>query len=67
MRLPSIDTLIRISVVLVLAGLLLLLPILFEISALNVGLYMLASLLLGAGIVLYVLAVVRDLKRKQAI
>lgn len=67
MKLPSIGTLIRAAVVLTVLGLLLLIPILLEISALAVGLFMLGSLLVTAGLVLYVVAVVRDLRRREAL
>ncbi len=63
MRLPSSDTLIRAAVLLTLAGLLLLVPILFAIRASFVGLFMLGSLLLTLAIALYLLAVVRELRQ----
>jgi hypothetical protein len=62
-RLPSSDTLIRAAVLLTLAGLLLLVPILFAIRASFVGLFMLGSLLLTLAIALYLLAVVRELRQ----
>jgi hypothetical protein len=67
MRLPSSDALIRTAVLLTLAGLLLLLPILFSIRASFVGLFMLGSLLLTGGMALYLLAVVRELRRQKAL
>lgn len=67
MRLPSTAVLVRVAVVLTIAGMLLLLPILFAISALNVGLVMLGSALIGAGLLLYLTAVVRDLRRREVL
>ena len=67
MRLPSSDALIRTAVLLTLAGLLLLLPILFSIRASYVGLYMLGSLLLTGAMALYLFAVVRELRRQKAL
>jgi hypothetical protein len=67
MRLPSSDALIRAAVVLTVVGLLLLLPILFAIRAAWVGLFMLGSLLLTMSIGLYVVAVVRELRRGGAL
>lgn len=67
MKLPAIATLIRAAVVLTVLGLVLLVPILLEISALAVGLFMLGSLLVTAGLALYVVAVVRDLRRREAL
>ncbi len=67
MRLPSSDALIRTAVLLTLVGLLLLLPILFSIRASFVGLFMLASLLLTVAMALYLLAVVRELRRQKAL
>lgn len=66
-RIPSTDRLIRMAVLLTIAGLLMLLPILTTISALAVGLFMLGSLLITAGLALYLLAVIRDLRRKEAL
>jgi hypothetical protein len=63
MHAPSPDKLIRAAVVLTVVGLLLMLPILFSIRASFVGFYMLGSLLLGMSITLYVVAVVRELRR----
>lgn len=67
MRLPRAGELIRTAVVANLVGLFLLIPILLGISALAVGLFMLGSLLLTFGIVLYVVAVVRDLREQEAL
>jgi hypothetical protein len=67
MRLPSSDALIRAAVVLTLIGLVLLLPILFSIRASWVGLFMLGSLLLTVSILMYVVAVVRELRRGGAL
>jgi predicted membrane channel-forming protein YqfA (hemolysin III family) len=67
MHAPSPDRLIRAAVLLALVGLLLLLPILFAIRASFVGLFMLGSLLLTVSIALYVVAVVRDLRRGGAL
>ncbi|HEX8820793.1 MAG TPA: hypothetical protein VF794_12765 [Archangium sp.] len=67
MRLPSSDILIRAAVLLTLVGLVLLLPILFSIRAAWVGLFMLGSLLLTVSIGLYVVAVVRELRREGAL
>ena len=67
MRLPSSDALIRAAVVLTLVGLVLLLPILFAIRATWVGLFMAGSLLLTLSILLYVIAVVRELRRGGAL
>lgn len=46
---------------------LLLLGVLFRISAVTVGTLLLASVLVPVGIVLYLAAVVRDLRRREAI
>jgi hypothetical protein len=67
MRLPSSDTLIRTAVLLTLVGLVLLVPILFAIRASFVGLFMLGSALLTLAIVLYLVAVVRELRQRQAL
>ncbi|HEX8703053.1 MAG TPA: hypothetical protein VF815_29720 [Myxococcaceae bacterium] len=67
MRLPSSDTLIRAAVLLTLVGLLLLVPILFSIRASFVGLFMLGSVLLTVAIVLYLVAVVRELRQSRAL
>jgi hypothetical protein len=67
MRMPSSDVLIRTAVLLTLAGLVSLLPILFRIRASFVGLFMLGSLLLTVSIALYVVAVVRELRRGGAL
>lgn len=67
LRLPPSEVLIRAAVIVTIAGLLLLLGILFRISALNVGLFMLGSSLLTIGILLYLVAVVRDLRRREAL
>lgn len=67
MRIPSSGALIRAAVLLDVVGLLLLVGILVKVSALNVGLFMLGSALLTLGIVLYVFAVVRDLRRCEAL
>jgi hypothetical protein len=67
MRLPSSDALIRAAVLLTLVGLVLLLPILFAIRAAWVGLFMAGSLLLTLSLLLYVVAVVRELRRGGAL
>ncbi|MFY0575089.1 hypothetical protein ACN28S_12585 [Cystobacter fuscus] len=64
---PSSDTLTRAAVVLCVVGLLLMLPILSAIRASFVGFYMLGSLLLLVSITLYVVAVVRELRRGGAL
>jgi hypothetical protein len=64
---PSSDTLTRAAVVLCVVGLLLMLPILSSIRASFVGCYMLGSLLLLVAITLYVVAVVRELRRGGAL
>jgi predicted membrane channel-forming protein YqfA (hemolysin III family) len=66
-RRASTPFIIRLAVVLDLIGLLLLVPILTAVSALGVGLFMLGGLLLTIGIVLYVYAVVRDLRGRDAL
>jgi hypothetical protein len=63
----STATMIRAAAVVDAVGLLLLIGVLVEISALTVGLFMLGSLLLAAGIVLYVVAVVRDLRHRDVL
>jgi ABC-type multidrug transport system fused ATPase/permease subunit len=63
-RLPRSGVLIRAAVILDIVGLLLLLGILFRISALHVGLFMLGSGMLTLGILLYLAAVIRDLRRR---
>ncbi|MFY0572441.1 hypothetical protein ACN28E_52585 [Archangium lansingense] len=67
MNVPSPDKLIRAAVLLTLVGLLMMLPILFGIRASFVGLYMLGSLLLTVSLTLYVIAVVRELRRGGAL
>ena len=67
LRLPANHTLVRTAVLLDVIGLVMLAGVLVEISALNVGLFMLGSALLMVGIVLYVVAVVRDLRRRSAL
>ncbi len=67
MKLPSSAAMIRAAVLLDVVGLLLLAGVLVKISALNVGLFMLGSALLAVGILLYVVAVVRDLRHRQAL
>lgn len=67
MKLPSSAAMIRAAVLLDVVGLLLLAGVLVKISALNVGLFMLGSALLTVGILLYVVAVVRDLRHRQAL
>jgi uncharacterized membrane protein YphA (DoxX/SURF4 family) len=66
-RLPPTAVLIRAAVLLNVLGLLLLLGVLVRISALTVGMLMLGSLLIPLGIALYVAAVVRDLRRREAL
>ena len=63
----STGAMIRAAAVADSVGLLLLIGVLVEISALTVGLFMLGSLLLAVGIVLYVVAVVRDLRRRDVL
>lgn len=67
MKIPSSAALIRAAVLLDVVGLLLLVGILVKISALNVGLFMLGSALLTLGILLYLVAVVRDLRHREAL
>jgi ACR3 family arsenite efflux pump ArsB len=67
MNAPSPDRLIRSAVLLTLVGLLLMLPILFGVRASFVGFYMLGSLLLTVSLTLYVIAVVRELRRGGAL
>jgi hypothetical protein len=67
MRLPASETLIRAAVVIDVVGLLLLAGVLVKISALAVGAFMLGSALLTVGIVLYLVAVVRDLRGRRAV
>lgn len=64
MRLPANALLIRTAVTLTVIGLVLLVPIVLEITAWGVGLYMLGSLLIAVGLALYVTAVVRELRRE---
>ena len=59
--------LIRAAVLLTLGGLLLLVPILFAIRASFVGLFMLGSGLLTGALVLYLVAVVRELRQSRAL
>jgi uncharacterized membrane protein YphA (DoxX/SURF4 family) len=66
-QLPGSGVLIRAAVILTIVGLLLLLGILFRISALHVGLFMLGSALITVAIVLYLAAVIRDLRRREAL
>lgn len=63
----STGWLIRIAVIVTMAGLLLLVPILLRVSGMAVGMYMLGSLLITLGIVIYVVGVVRELRRKEAL
>ena len=58
---------IRTSVLLAIVGMLMLIPVLLTISGLAVGLFMLGSALLTVAIVLYVVGVVRDLRRREAL
>lgn len=67
MNAPSSDKLIRAAVLLTLVGLLMMLPILFSVRASFVGFYMLGSLLLTVSLTLYVIAVVRELRRGGAL
>ena len=67
MNAPSPDKLIRAAVLLTLVGLLMMVPILFSVRASFVGFYMLGSLLLAVSITLYVVAVVRELRRGGAL
>ena len=67
MKLAPTGVLVRFAVILTLVGLVFLLPILFAISALNVGLFMLGSLLITAGILLYLVAVIRELRSTEAL
>lgn len=66
-RLPRSAVLIRAAVILDVVGLLLLLAIVVHVSALHVGLFMLGSALLTLGILLYLVAVIRDLRRREAL
>jgi uncharacterized membrane protein YphA (DoxX/SURF4 family) len=66
-QLPRSGILIRTAVILTIIGLLLLLGILLRISALFMGMFMLGSALLTMGILLYLVAVVRDLRRREAL
>jgi hypothetical protein len=61
------DRLIRAAVLVILLGLLLVVGVVLRISALTVGLYMLGSLLITVGIVLYLVAVLGELRRQRAI
>ena len=67
MKLPGTGWMIRIAVVLTIAGLLLLVPILVTVSALAVGAFMLGSLILTTSMVIYLIAVVRELRRREAL
>jgi ACR3 family arsenite efflux pump ArsB len=67
MNAPSPDKLIRAAVLLTLVGLLMMVPILFSVRASFVGFYMLGSLLLTVSLTLYVIAVVRELRRGGAL
>jgi predicted membrane channel-forming protein YqfA (hemolysin III family) len=67
LRLPETDRMIRIAVVLAIAGMLLLLPVLLTINGMAVGLFMLGSLLLSVAIVFYVVAVFGELRRRDAL
>lgn len=67
MRELTTSRLIRVAVIANITGLLLVLPILLGVSALAVGLFMLGGVLLTLGIVLYLVAVIRDLRRKEAL
>jgi hypothetical protein len=67
MHAPSPDKLLHLAVLLTVTGLMLLLPILFSIRPGWVGLYMLGSLLLSVSILLYLVAVVRELRRRGAL
>lgn len=66
-RLPPNDTLIRVAVVLAVVGLLLFVPVLLTINALAVGLFMLGSLLVPLAVLLYVVAVVRELRSRKVL
>jgi len=67
MRLPSTDTLIRSVVLLTVVGLLLLVPINFAIRPHFVSLFMLGSVLLTVSILLFLVAVVRELRRGRVL
>lgn len=67
LALPATDRIIRAAVLLAVVGMLLLVPILYQISALGVGLFMLGSLLLTLAIAAYIFAVVRELRRGEAL
>ncbi len=67
MRIPPTHTLIRTAVVLTIVGLLLLTGILLTINAMAVGFFMLGSMLITVGIVLYLVAVIRELRSAEAL
>ncbi len=67
MRIPPTHALIRTAVVLTIVGLLLLIGILLTINAMAVGFFMLGSMLITVGIVLYLVAVIRELRSAEAL
>lgn len=64
---PAGERLVRIAVLLAVAGMLCLLPIVFRIGGLALGLFMIGSVLLVAAILLYLVAVFRELRERQAL
>jgi hypothetical protein len=70
MRFPealTTDRLIRTAVLLNIVGMLMMTAVLLTISALAVGLFMLGSGLVTVAIVLYLAAVIRELREKRAL
>ena len=70
MRFPealTTDRLIRAAVLLNIVGMLMMTAVLLTISALAVGLFMLGSGLVTVAIVLYLAAVIRELRQKRAL
>jgi len=70
MRLPealTTDRLIRAAVLLNIVGMLMMTAVLLTISALAVGLFMLGSGLVTVAIILYLAAVIRELRERRAL
>jgi hypothetical protein len=70
MRFPealTTDRLIRTAVLLNIVGMLMMTAVLLTISALAVGLFMLGSGLVTIAIVLYLAAVIRELRERRAL
>jgi hypothetical protein len=70
MRFPdalTTDRLIRAAVLLNIVGMLMMTAVLLTISALAVGLFMLGSGLVTVAIVLYLAAVIRELREQRAL